>query len=144
MRDRQSAKNADRKREMLSTIRAGTPVGLLASADGSPVGWCSIAPRDSLRKLSPRQDDDERDVWSVVCFFVRRRYRRAGIASALLDAAVEHAFAEGAQIVEAYPVDPDSPSYRFMGFCSMYSARGFREVGMAGSRRHVMRLSRAD
>ncbi|WP_245420336.1 MULTISPECIES: hypothetical protein [unclassified Mesorhizobium] len=53
---------------------------------------------------------------------------------------MDHAFAAGATAIEAYPVDEASPSYRFMGFREMFSARGFQETGMAGSRRHVMRL----
>lgn len=47
----------------------------------------------------------------------------------------------GASILEAYPVDPASPSYRFMGFIGAFAAAGFEEVEMAGSRRHVMRLT---
>jgi hypothetical protein len=43
-------------------------------------------------------------------------------------------------VVEAYPVDPDSPSYRFMGFADLFETAGFREVGRAGKRRHVVRL----
>lgn len=46
-------------------------------------------------------------------------------------------------MVEAYPVDPESPSYRFMGFVEMFADAGFREVGMAGRRRHVMQLELA-
>jgi hypothetical protein len=42
--------------------------------------------------------------------------------------------------LEAYPVDEDSPSYRFMGFVPFFAGRGFEEIGKAGSRRHVMRL----
>jgi len=53
---------------------------------------------------------------------------------------IDHAFANGARIIEAYPVDEASPSYRFMGFRDMFASRGFYEPGMAGSRRHVMRL----
>lgn len=59
----------------------------------------------------------------------------------LIGVAVEHARQKGATVVEAYPVDHDSPSYRFMGFVPTFEATGFREVGRAGSRRHVMRLS---
>ena len=58
----------------------------------------------------------------------------------LIAAAVEHARRKGASVVEAYPVDPDSPSYRFMGFVGTFEAMGFRAVGRAGTRRHVMRL----
>jgi hypothetical protein len=41
--------------------------------------------------------------------------------------------------LEAYPVDPESPSYRFMGYVETFRAAGYREVGRAGSRRHVYR-----
>lgn len=58
-----------------------------------------------------------------------------------LGAAIAHAKSRGASIVEAYPVDPDSPSYRFMGFVPAFEQAGFEEVGRAGSRRHVMRLA---
>jgi hypothetical protein len=43
-------------------------------------------------------------------------------------------------IVEAYPVDEAAPSYRLMGFVAQFAAAGFREVGRAGTRRHVVRL----
>lgn len=47
---------------------------------------------------------------------------------------------QGATVVEAYPVDPDAPSYRFMGFVPTFEEAGFSEVGRAGYRRHVMQL----
>ena len=58
----------------------------------------------------------------------------------MVKSAVVHAREKGATVVEAYPVDSDSPSYRFMGFVDIFEAMGFREVGTAGIRRHVMRL----
>jgi hypothetical protein len=58
----------------------------------------------------------------------------------LLRSAIEHAARNGATIIEAYPVDADSPSYRFMGFIETFNKAGFQEVGRAGQRRHVMRL----
>lgn len=61
----------------------------------------------------------------------------------LVEAAIAHARRRGARIVEAYPVDADSPSYRFMGFVSVFERAGFKTVGTAGKRRHVMRLSLA-
>jgi len=43
-------------------VRQGTSVGVLAYADDEPVGWCSIAPRQSCEALEryrglPRIDD---------------------------------------------------------------------------------------
>jgi GNAT superfamily N-acetyltransferase len=75
-------------------VRHGTPVGVLAYLDGEPVGWCSIAPRETYAALEryralPRLD--ETSVWSVVCFFVDRQVRRQGVTLGLLQAAVEYA-----------------------------------------------------
>ncbi|TPJ59649.1 GNAT family N-acetyltransferase [Mesorhizobium sp. B2-7-1] len=139
---REHIQNDEKKRMMMTLIDAGTPVGIVAELDGGPVGWCSAAPRETYRKLSRQQDDTETGIWSIVCFYVPRALRGGGLASALLDAAIDHAFARGARIVEAYPVDEAAPSYRFMGFRDIFVARGFHEIGAAGTRRHVMRLSR--
>ena len=91
------------------------------------------------RPLGGPAGDDAR-IWSLACFFLRREWRRSGHAAALLDAAVAYTRGAGACMVEAYPVDPGSPSYRFMGFIDLFRRAGFEKVGTAGSRRHVMRL----
>lgn len=133
-----------RRALMHDRVEAGTPLGILAYVEGEPAGWCSVAPRESHVALGgPEDDPDVGDVWSVVCFFVPTRFRKQRLAEALLEEAVSVARAHGAAVVEAYPVDPASPSYRFMGFVPMFERAGFREVGRAGSRRHVMRLDLA-
>jgi GNAT superfamily N-acetyltransferase len=130
-----------RRRALQSRVRKHVPIGLLGYAHGEPVAWCSIAPRDTYRRLGgPDDDGDAVLVWSLVCMFIRRDLRRQGITAQLIEAAVAHARSRGASVVEAYPVDPDSPSYRFMGFVGAFARAGFRTVGRAGKRRHVMRL----
>lgn len=130
---------ASRKDTMAKRIAAGIPVGLLGYIDEEPVAWCSIAPRSTYRRLVDDGSSDE-GIWSLACFFVIRRLRRQGITQRIIAAAVGHAKSKGAKIVEAYPVAPDSPSYRFMGFVPAFECAGFVEVGCAGSRRHVFRL----
>ena len=133
--------SAERKQAMASKIRCGTPVGILAYDDGEPVAWCSVAPRNTLavyRGLGWPKGDPA-TVWSITCFYVKRQIRRGGVMSHLIDEAVAHARRNGARVVEAYPVAPDSPSYRFGGFVPVFAARGFVEVGRAGKWRHVMR-----
>jgi len=120
---REHLQNDDKKRLMMALIDGGTPVGIVAELDGKTIGWCSVAPRETYRRLLKQQDDAETGVWSIVCFYVPRSLRGGGLASALLDAAIEHAFAKGARVVEAYPVDQAAPSYRFMGFRDMFIAR---------------------
>jgi GNAT superfamily N-acetyltransferase len=131
--------DGSKKAMMAGRVAAGVPVGILGYLDGEPIAWCSVAPRSTHRRLVDDASPDE-GVWSITCFFVVRRLRGQGIVRRILDAAVEHARSRGATVVEAYPVAPDSPSYRFMGFVPVFEGAGFREVARAGSRRHVMRL----
>jgi GNAT superfamily N-acetyltransferase len=129
-----------RRAAMKALVDAGVPVGILAYHDGDPIGWCSIAPRETHRPLGGIDGGGEA-IWSLACFFLKRDWRGSGHAAALLDAAVAYARQAGADLVEAYPVDPDSPSYRFMGFVDLFRRAGFTGVGRAGTRRHVMRLA---
>lgn len=134
---------AYRKKRMKARVDEGVPVGLLGYLGGEPVAWCSIAPRATYRPLGGVDDAEEAAgrVWSLVCFFVVRAFRKQGITEKLIEAAIEHARSNGARVVEAYPVEPDSPSYRFMGFAPTFERLGFRYCHDAGKRRKVMRLA---
>jgi GNAT superfamily N-acetyltransferase len=140
--NRQSSTNAQRKKAMHDRIRKRIPVGLLAYENGEPVGWCSVAPRDTLRKMSGDQDGEERGVWSIVCFYVPRARRGEGLSEKLLEAAVKLAYLRGAKAIEGYPVARTSPSYRYMGFLPLFKRQGFRQTGRAGSRRHIVRKTK--
>jgi GNAT superfamily N-acetyltransferase len=123
-------------------VRQGTPVGILAYLEGEPVGWCSIAPRETYASLEryralPRLD--ALPVWSVVCFFVDRRVRRQGVTLGLLRAAVEYARAQGAAAVEGYPVEPRQRLYTYMGASATFAQAGFSDVTPAGQQRRLMR-----
>ncbi|WP_062524828.1 GNAT family N-acetyltransferase [Demequina rhizosphaerae] len=128
-----------RHEAMAGIVAAGTPVGLLAYDGGEPVAWCSVAPRATFVPTMAPTDDAAGPVWSVPCLFVRRDHRGAGVMAALLDAAEELAHASGAAVLEAYPVDPASPSYGFGGRLPFFLARGYVETARAGTRRHVVR-----
>jgi GNAT superfamily N-acetyltransferase len=130
---------ANRKRQMMARIAAGTPVGLLAYDRNTPVGWVSVAPRETYGNLGGPDAGEGEVIWSIVCFFVPRKLRGNGMIRALIAAAVAYAKKRGATTVEAYPVEEDAPSYRFMGFVPTFAKAGFTELGMAGKRRHVMR-----
>jgi GNAT superfamily N-acetyltransferase len=129
--------SSNRKAAMAARVDDGVPIGLLGYLDDQPVAWCSVAPRSTYRRLVSNGTADE-GVWSIVCFFVLKQHRGAGLTKRMLAAALTHARELGARVVEAYPVDEDSPSYRFMGFVPMFREAGFREIGREGSRRHVM------
>jgi GNAT superfamily N-acetyltransferase len=124
-------------------VRQGAPVGVLAYRNGEPVGWCSVAPRESYAALERNQKlarIDRRRAWAVVCFFVDARFRRKGMTEGLLRAAVEYSRSQGARIVEGYPVHPGE-MYGFMGSSSIFERVGFREVTPAGRGRRIFRLT---
>ena len=138
----QRATKEERVAALEALVRQGTPVGVLAYADGVPVGWCSVAPRETYAGLEryralPRIDDEP--VWSVVCFFIDARFRRQGLSGLLLRAAVDYARSQGAPIVEGYPVEPGPRSYTFMGSPGTFLRAGFQDVTPAGQTRRVMR-----
>ncbi len=126
---------------MQRRIDADMSVGILGYADDEPIAWCSIAPRATYRYLGGPKDfaEEPTKVWSIACFFIVRRWRGRGLTRQLINAAVAHAQANGATVVEAYPVAQDATSYRFMGLVPTFAAAGFEPIGAAGSRRTVMR-----
>ncbi len=137
----ESRSDRDAKRSALDErVRDGVPMGILGYADGEPMAWCSIAPRDTYRRGLAGAASGGDGVWSIACFFVPRRLRGQGATRCLIAAAVEFAREGGARTVEAYPPEPGSPSYRFMGSVSSFLESGFREVDTVGTRRRVMRL----
>ncbi|WP_196259504.1 GNAT family N-acetyltransferase [Pelagibacterium limicola] len=141
MDDRAKAGNADRKAALKSRVEKRVPIGLVGYLTGEPVAWCSLGPRESFMKLGNPQDGDDHGIWSVTCFFIRRDFRGRGLSAQMLAAAIAYARKRGAEMLEGYPVDPDSPSYRFMGFVSLFENRGFAPAGRAGTRKHIMQLA---
>lgn len=135
-RERGDDSSEARKARMKALIFGGTPVGLLAYADGAPVAWCSVAPRESHHGLGG--EESLQNVWSLTCFYVARGHLHQGMVGLLIEQAKVYARENGAAWLEAYPVLPDSPSYRHMGYVSAFEKAGFSFVKMQGTRRHVM------
>jgi GNAT superfamily N-acetyltransferase len=127
-------------------VKSGSLPGLLAYADGTPVGWCSVAPRDAFPRLEQArvlQRIDLEPVWSVVCFYVAPALRRRRISVALLEAATVFAGRRGARILEGYPVDPSRRDYAdafaWTGTAAAFRAAGFVEARRASPTRPIMR-----
>ncbi len=85
---------------------------------------------------------DDPSVWAITCFVVRKEHRSQGIASRLLDAAVDHARTHGARIVEGYPLDTDvkpfSSNDLYHGTLSSFLAAGFIETARPGAARPIV------
>jgi GNAT superfamily N-acetyltransferase len=129
-----------RRERILGRIDRRVPVGLVGYLNGEPVAWVSVAPKETYVRLGGPEPEEGDKVWSLACMYLRRTHRRKGLGHELIDAAIAEAKKRGATVLEAYPVDPKSPSYLFMGFVPNFEAKGFAEVARAGTRRHVMQL----
>ena len=107
-------KGAANRAAFRRVVDEGPPPGVLAYADGAPVGWCAVAPREVYVRLersrSLRRINAE-PVWSISCLFVTKPQRRTGVSVALLRAGVEFARGQGARQASVKPARPaGSPS----------------------------------
>jgi len=135
------------RRAMLARVQGGAcPPGLLAMADGAPAGWISVAPREEFPRMANSRivgPLDDRPVWSVSCFFIKRGLRGKGIATALLTAACGFAASHGAAVIEGYPIDPLGERYAnafaWTGLMRVFEKAGFSEVARRSEKRPLMR-----
>jgi len=116
--------------EKEALIVRGEAHGYLAYLDGTPVGWCHAAPRQSLPGLDRipdfRCDSDPSTVGAIVCFNIAAPYRGQGLAPKLLDAACDGLRQQGFASAEAYPARQKLSDARdYHGRLAMYLRAGF-------------------
>lgn len=134
--------NAERPGYLRGLCEADPGPGVLAYVGDEAVGWCSVAPRSSYRRLVRSRTIpvvDDRDAWSVVCFVVRSGYRRRGLLHHLLAGAVEHARDHGAEVVEGYPVEAGDGDRvdlvaGYVGSTRLFTSAGFSVVAPTSAR----------
>lgn len=127
-------------------VNSGKVAGVLGYIDDHAVGWCSVAPRDqfsSLERSRVLKRIDDKDVWSIVCFFIKKGYRKYGLTLKLIRGAVEFVKQQGGEIVEAYPTvirKADAPPVSiFMGIPDVFKQAGFREAASPSRSKVIMR-----
>ncbi|RHX84295.1 GNAT family N-acetyltransferase [Leptospira stimsonii] len=125
-----------RKEYIRERIFSNIPIGLLAYSNTEAIAWCSVAPRETFQRLGG--DESLENVWSIACFYIEKEFRDKGLLNLLIEEAMNYAKKKGAKYMEAYPVNPDSPSYRYMGFVKTFEKLGFNYIKKAGKRRYVM------
>jgi GNAT superfamily N-acetyltransferase len=126
-------------------VKRGPPPGLLAFDGDRAVGWCQLTARADLPWLDETrafERVDAKPVWSISCFYVRRGYRRKGVMTALIEAALKTAKRAKAPALEAYPVDTEQPKSTgnvFTGTASAFARAGFKPVARRTPSRPIMR-----
>jgi len=121
-------------------IEKARPPGIVAYVDGDAAGWIRVGPRPAQRRLgrtrnivaTTHESLDDDSVWAVSCFVVRKEHRGQGLNAVLLDAAVVHARASGARVIEGYPIDTAKTNARvndlFHGALSTFLDAGFTKI----------------
>ena len=136
-------------------VQQGRAHGILVYDRGEPVGWCQYGPKDELpridnsrryrryRSLAPKEDCN--NVWRITCFVVAKKWRKRGVASAALNAALDAIKKKGGGLVEAYPISRwESGTFgneSTNGTVSMFKRVGFQVVASYRSTRfstHVL------
>ena len=142
--ENKGAKNRSAFRKL---VKNGQVHGCLAFAENEPVGWCCVGPRGDFPRLERTKALhtawDER-TWSVTCFYIPAKWRRRGVASALLGGVIELARQRGAKALEAYPVRPYGTSpdeipaaFAWTGVPRLFDKLRFRNVTPPGNSRDI-------
>lgn len=141
------------RRELLrdQVIALDPPRGLVALAGEEPVGWCGVEPRTRLRHVlasrlvtrHSRYDPEDPDVWAIYCILVPQPLRRQGIATTLLNRAIDHARRHGARAIEGYPIDTSVRDGRLppgfsTGTLAMFEREGFQALAALPSGRTLV------
>lgn len=101
---------AQNLRELKELVWQDHAHGILVYDAKTPVGWCQYGPVDELPlaptgKTPPRLlARDPSSQWRITCFLTRIEYRRQGVASIALAAAVESIRNRGGGWIEATPI----------------------------------------
>jgi ribosomal protein S18 acetylase RimI-like enzyme len=155
-RAERGVRNCKQKKEL---VDGGLAHGILVYVDERAVGWCQYGMREELprvdnsRKYRALEAEERKSwglkanvrgsraesLWRITCFVVDRKYRRQGIATAALRAALNSIKREGGGLVEAYPISRwetrafgnESTS----GTLSMFKRQGFKVVAPLGATR---------
>jgi GNAT superfamily N-acetyltransferase len=146
--DYKKMKGDGNHRAMKKLVKKTSP-GVLAYSGKLPAGWCAVAPRKEYVRLENSkvlQPVDDKPVWSVSCFFIAKEFRRKGLSGALLKAAVDFAYTNGAKIVEGYPTDAMNRKmtdvFVWTGLASIFEKAGFKEVARRSETRPIMRIQK--
>jgi GNAT superfamily N-acetyltransferase len=139
-------KDGRTKEEMKKLVNNKVIPGIIAYDNDKPVGWIAIQKREKYSRLANSKilrPLDDKSVWSIVCFFVHKDYRKMGVSVELIKNACDFAASKGGTIVEAYPTETrtknSAPVFIYTGTASAFKKAGFTEVARRSETRPIMR-----
>lgn len=134
------------RRDKKDLVGKGCSHGILVYSRREPVGWCQYGPKEELPRIDAGRmykklsfDSGSKRLWRITCFWVDRRHRDRGVASAGLKAALDSIRKKGGGMVEAYPAAHKGFPADWFGTLSMFKKEGFEVVAPFGKRNVMVR-----
>jgi len=123
---------AENRAAVCSLVKQGEMKGYLAYLDDEVVGWCHAAPRALIPNLQrdPQLKNEEIEATgAIVCFVVAKDYRGKGVATQLLEAALQGMRQQGLTWAEGYPRrNAATEAAHYHGPLSLFTNAGFQTV----------------
>lgn len=137
--------NGQNKKEMKKLVDQSQPTGVLAFDGKTAIAWAALSPRTALKKLERsriHKPIDDKPVWSIPCFFVRKNYRMKGISTLFLKEIIRYAEKNNIDILEAYPTIPSQKlpdAFAWVGILKSFEKAGFKIVDRTSANRPMVR-----
>jgi len=146
-KDFQANKPDGNKKLMKQLVNKGMPQGLIASIDKEPVGWIALAPREDYMRMENSRSFkriDDKPVWSITCFFIKKGFRHKGLSSELIKGTIDFAKKKKIKTLEAYPAIPYAEKvphpFLWVGVLSSFIKNGFSIVQQNSKSRAMVRI----
>jgi GNAT superfamily N-acetyltransferase len=133
-----AARAVRNRRQKRALVASGSSHGILVYANGEPVGWCQYGPAEELPRIENSKKyarlslPPAKSLWRITCFVVLKPYRRLGVGSLALKAALDAIRRRGGGVIEGYPIDRWAPgtfgNESTHGTASMFANAGFVRV----------------
>ena len=140
-------KGEGNKKLFHNLVLSNEPLGVLAYHNKEAIAWCSISPKKRLIQMKQSRmmnHTAEENTWSIVCLFIKKEWRMKRVSSYIISKVVDYAFANGAGIVEAYPVvsktDKMPDVFAWTGIWKSYEKAGFSVVKKLSETRLIVQI----
>lgn len=139
-------KNDLNKSRMEKLVWEERPTGILGMFNEEAIAWCAFAPREDYVKLENSRVHkriDDKPVWSIPCFFVKKNFRNSGVSLAMLKGVIKYAGKMDIKILEAYPLIPTKgklpDAFVWVGLYKSFERAGFEIVDRKSKNRPMVR-----
>jgi len=123
---------AENRAAVCGLVKQGRMRGYLAYIEDQVVGWCHAAPRTLIPNLQKNPDLESAEMettGAIVCFVVAKAHRGTGLATQLLEAAIQGLRQQGLSWAEGYPRrNAVGGAANYHGPLSLFTKAGFQTV----------------